>query len=84
MTEQIARGGNADILTQFTPKLVSARHEGYDFDRLKADALAGLTVAIVALPLSMAIAIASGATLAVRRVLLHEGIREPLVAFRNA
>ncbi|SFI09303.1 sulfate permease, SulP family [Bosea sp. OK403] len=25
----------------------------------------------------------SGATLPVRRVLLHEGIREPLVAFRN-
>ncbi|AOO82417.1 SulP family inorganic anion transporter [Bosea vaviloviae] len=62
MTEQTARGGNADILTQFTPKLVSALHEGYGFDRLKADALAGLTVAIVALPLSMAIAIASGAT----------------------
>ncbi|POR55321.1 hypothetical protein [Bosea psychrotolerans] len=26
----------------------------------------------------------SGATLVMRRVLLHEGIREPLVAFSNA
>ncbi|MBV1703619.1 MAG: SulP family inorganic anion transporter [Hyphomicrobiales bacterium] len=45
----------------FTPKLVTAFREGYDVGRLRADALAGLTVAIVALPLSMAIAIASGA-----------------------
>lgn len=42
------------------PKLVSTLREGYDLARLKADAIAGLTVAIVALPLSMAIAIASG------------------------
>jgi len=44
----------------FTPKLVTVLREGYDFAALKTDALAGLTVAIVALPLSMAIAIASG------------------------
>jgi len=44
----------------FTPKLVSVLREGYGADALKADAMAGLTVAIVALPLSMAIAIASG------------------------
>ncbi|MFM2042724.1 MAG: hypothetical protein RLY86_1300 [Pseudomonadota bacterium] len=36
--------------------------EGYRLDDLRADALAGLTVAIVALPLAMAIAIASGVT----------------------
>ena len=36
--------------------------EGYRFPDLKADAMAGLTVAIVALPLSMAIAIGSGVT----------------------
>ncbi len=36
--------------------------EGYNFGHLKRDAIAGLTVAIVALPLSMAIAIASGAS----------------------
>lgn len=46
----------------FTPKLVTVLREGYGLGDLKADAVAGLTVAIVALPLSMAIAIASGAT----------------------
>jgi len=46
----------------FTPKLVSVLREGYHLRHLRADALAGLTVAIVALPLSMAIAIASGTT----------------------
>lgn len=44
----------------FTPKLVTVLREGYGLRHLKADAVAGLTVAIVALPLSMAIAIASG------------------------
>lgn len=44
----------------YTPKLVSRLAEGYHWDDLRADAVAGLTVAIVALPLSMAIAIASG------------------------
>lgn len=46
----------------FAPKLFTVLREGYGPARLRADALAGLTVAIVALPLSMAIAIASGAT----------------------
>jgi sulfate permease, SulP family len=46
----------------FTPKLVSTLREGYGAMQLRADAVAGLTVAIVALPLSMAIAIASHAT----------------------
>jgi sulfate permease, SulP family len=46
----------------FTPKLVTILREGYGPAQLRADAIAGLTVAIVALPLSMAIAIASGAT----------------------
>jgi sulfate permease, SulP family len=45
----------------FTPKLVTILREGYGLADFKADAFAGLTVAIVALPLSMAIAIASGA-----------------------
>ncbi|MCJ8238942.1 SulP family inorganic anion transporter [Peteryoungia algae] len=44
------------------PKTVSVFKEGYGPAGFKADALAGLTVAIVALPLSMAIAIASGVT----------------------
>ena len=46
----------------FTPKLVTVFREGYTFTNFRADVMAGLTVAIVALPLSMAIAIASGAT----------------------
>ncbi len=46
----------------FTPKLITVLREGYGAPQLRSDALAGLTVAIVALPLSMAIAIASGAT----------------------
>jgi SulP family sulfate permease len=46
----------------FQPKLITAMAEGYGAGRLKRDVLAGLTVAIVALPLSMAFAIASGVT----------------------
>src|ERR671921_3027262 len=46
----------------FTPKLVTVLREGYGARKFQADAVAGLTVAIVALPLSMAIAIASGTT----------------------
>jgi sulfate permease, SulP family len=44
----------------YLPKLVTVWREGYGFADLRADFIAGLTVAIVALPLSMAIAIASG------------------------
>ncbi len=44
----------------FTPKLITVLREGYGFADFRADAISGLTVAIVALPLSMAIAIASG------------------------
>lgn len=46
----------------FTPKLITTLAEGYGLSRLRADALAGLTVAIVALPLAMALGIASGAS----------------------
>ena len=46
----------------YTPKLVTVLREGYGLAKFRADAFAGLTVAIVALPLSMAIAIASGVT----------------------
>src|ERR1700751_5402297 len=44
----------------FTPKLVTVFREGYGWRGLRADAVSGLPVAVVALPLSMAIAIASG------------------------
>ena len=50
------------FLELFTPKLVTIMREHYGFRDFKADVIAGLTVAIVALPLSMAIAIASGVT----------------------
>jgi len=46
----------------YVPKLVTVLREGYGFADLRADVTSGLTVAIVALPLSMAIAIASGVT----------------------
>ena len=46
----------------YTPKLITVLRAGYGLPQLRADVLAGLTVAIVALPLSMAIAIASGTT----------------------
>jgi sulfate permease, SulP family len=42
------------------PDLVTAVAGGYGWQRLRIDAVSGVTVAIVALPLSMAIAIASG------------------------
>jgi SulP family sulfate permease len=46
----------------YAPKLITVLREGYRFADFRADAIAGLTVAIVALPLSMAIAIGSGVT----------------------
>ncbi len=46
----------------FTPKLVSILRAGYGFADFRADTLAGLTVAVVALPLAMALGIASGAS----------------------
>ncbi|MGE4429808.1 MAG: SulP family inorganic anion transporter [Sphingobium sp.] len=49
-------------LIAFTPKLVTVIGEGYSIDRFRRDSIAGLTVAIVALPLAMALAIASGAS----------------------
>jgi sulfate permease, SulP family len=46
----------------FVPKLVTVLREGYGPGQFRADVIAGLTVAIVALPLAMALAIASGTT----------------------
>ncbi len=46
----------------FAPKLITVLREGYSFADFHADAISGLTVAVVALPLSMAIAIGSGVT----------------------
>jgi SulP family sulfate permease len=44
----------------FVPKLATTLGEGYRLDAFRRDGMAALTVAIVALPLSMAIAVASG------------------------
>jgi SulP family sulfate permease len=46
----------------FVPKLFVMLSRGYAIGDLRHDAVSGLTVAIVALPLAMALAIASGAT----------------------
>ena len=46
----------------FVPKLFTVPRQGYGFADLRSDVIAGLTVAIVALPLAMALAIASGTT----------------------
>ena len=46
----------------YSPKLITVLREGYGLSDFRADVISGLTVAIVALPLSMAIAIASGVT----------------------
>ena len=63
MKDKTRRHGAAPgFAALYTPKLVTVLREGYGLTQLRADAIAGLTVAIVALPLSMAIAIASGAT----------------------
>ena len=44
----------------YRPKLWTTFREGYGLADLRRDAVAGLTVAVIALPLSMAIAVASG------------------------
>src|ERR1700728_821130 len=44
----------------YRPKIATLFTEGYDVDSFRRDVVAALTVAIVALPLSMAIAVASG------------------------
>lgn len=54
------RPSEPSFIALYTPKLVTVLREGYGLAGLRADIVAGLTVAIVALPLSMAIAIASG------------------------
>ncbi len=62
LTDPPPRASDTRFAAVFTPKLVTVLREGYDLATFRADAVAGLTVAIVALPLAMAIAIASGTT----------------------
>lgn len=49
-------------LKNFTPKLVERLHKGYNLDKFKRDCVAGLTVAVISIPLALALAIASGVT----------------------
>lgn len=49
-------------LKNFCPKLVEVLRRGYDVNKFKRDTLAGMTVAVVSIPLAMALAIASGVT----------------------
>src|SRR5215813_7172217 len=46
----------------YVPKLVTLLRRGYRFEDFRHDVVSGLTVAVVALPLAMALAIASGTT----------------------
>jgi len=52
--------GTAPAWHLYVPKLVTVLRQGYGAPDLRHDLVAGLTVAIVALPLAMALAIASG------------------------
>jgi sulfate permease, SulP family len=56
----LAPSRSPSFVELYTPKLYTVLREGYGLSDLRADFFAGLTVAIVALPLSMAIAIACG------------------------
>ncbi|MBV9698195.1 MAG: STAS domain-containing protein [Gammaproteobacteria bacterium] len=57
-----ARNPTAPAWHLFVPKLVTVLRQGYRLGDFRHDLVAGLTVAIVALPLAMALAIASGTT----------------------
>ncbi len=51
-----------NLLSYLKPKLFTCLQENYNFDTLKKDFIAGISVAIVSLPLNMALAISSGTT----------------------
>jgi SulP family sulfate permease len=61
-TGPLGRQARTAFWDLYSPKLITVLREGYGLQQFRADLFAGLTVAIVALPLSMAIAIASGVT----------------------
>jgi SulP family sulfate permease len=48
------------LRAEFTPKLVTALREGYSLNQFTRDLMAGIIVGVVALPLAIAFAIASG------------------------
>ena len=51
---------NSSFKSLFRPKLATVLEEGYNLKNFRSDTFSGLTVAVIALPLSMAIAIACG------------------------
>jgi len=53
---------NGRVQGEFTPAFFTCLREGYSARTARGDLIAGLTVAVVALPLAMAIGIASGVT----------------------
>src|SRR3546814_19928286 len=57
----VSRGCGAVTKSAYVPKLVTVLREGYSARTRRADAIAGLNVAIVALPLALALGIAGGA-----------------------
>lgn len=59
-TSLAARADDERFVDLFTPKLITVFREGYDAKKFFKDLIAGLTVAVVALPLAMGIAIGSG------------------------
>jgi hypothetical protein len=61
----------------YRPKLLTVLAEGYDAAAFRRDVMAALTVAVVALPLSMAIAVASGVTPARGLVTEAQSGRDP-------
>lgn len=62
MAEQQSPAGPSPAWHLFVPKLITTLRQGYGPGDFRHDLMAGLTVAIVALPLAMALAIASGTT----------------------
>ena len=60
MMETWGTGRPTQAIMLQQPKIVTTL-QGYDAAQMRADVLAGITVAMVAIPLSLAIAIASGA-----------------------
>ncbi|MFO1303473.1 MAG: SulP family inorganic anion transporter [Burkholderiales bacterium] len=65
MSERSERGGRMSVrdrlsTLRFRPRLVDCLADGYGRDDFRADVVAGLAVGVVALPLAMAFALASG------------------------
>ena len=44
----------------FAPKIYEVLKHGYDREKFRSDSIAGMTVAVVSIPLALALAIASG------------------------